>query len=524
MRKYVFIILGIGMALVLIGLVLVQVSWLNKLLRTKEDIFRYEVNGALKAVSEQIQNKELRELYARFIELTKNEKHAKEAAVSSIEFEQIDTTTNEKFTYKRKILEQKYKVPKDLLLKDSMPELSRNYAKKDVLVSTQIINEKQRKLQYKIIEHEWSFKELTALERDNLKDLLLEQVKHSRIELHLGIYELKYKIIKELQSRDIYIDFEFAVYKGDSPTSIATENFDPDYPVMFKTALFQTSAAKSPYSLLIYFPKKKTFLLSSIIKNLILSIIFILFITGVFGVTLHQLNKQRKIDSIKTDFINNMTHEFKTPIATINLALDSILNPKVLENSDRITQYVEMIREENKRMNHQVENVLRVAKLEKQDSISTEELDIHEMIEEAISHIQLKAREKNGIIKTSLKATKKKVRANAFHTVNLLLNILDNAIKYSRKNPVVIVSTYNSDHALYIHIKDNGIGISKKAQKYIFDKFYREETGNIHNTKGHGLGLAYVKSIVELQNGEISVKSEINKGTTFIIKFPLAEK
>jgi len=234
------------------------------------------------------------------------------------------------------------------------------------------------------------------------------------------------------------------------------------------------------------------------------------------------LNKQKQIAAIKTDFINNMTHEFKTPIATINLALDAIKNPRIIADKDKVLNYVKMIREENKRMHAQVETVLRISKLDKnQLDVSKEIIDIQDILDDAISHIQLLIEDKGGQLITRFEAIQTDVLGNAFHLTNVFVNILDNAIKYSDKIPEITLFTENISNAILIHITDNGIGMSKSAQKHIFDKFYRETTGNIHNIKGHGLGLSYVKKIVELHQGKVTVVSEKGKGSTFTIKLPV---
>jgi two-component system phosphate regulon sensor histidine kinase PhoR len=250
--------------------------------------------------------------------------------------------------------------------------------------------------------------------------------------------------------------------------------------------------------------------------------IFTLVIVIAYSSALSQIIKQRQISEIKTDFINNMTHEFKTPIATINLALDAIKNPKVFEDKEKVNRYLQMIKDENKRMHAQVENVLRISKLEKKElDISKETHDVHEIIEDAIEHVHLIIEDRQGSIETHLDAPRNSVLLNDVHFTNVLVNVLDNAIKYSVVAPKIIVTTENVKDFIIIKIKDNGIGMSKVAQKRIFEKFYREHTGDVHNVKGHGLGLSYVKRIVDDHNGQIFVESEKGKGSTFIIKVPL---
>jgi two-component system phosphate regulon sensor histidine kinase PhoR len=250
--------------------------------------------------------------------------------------------------------------------------------------------------------------------------------------------------------------------------------------------------------------------------------VFTLIIIIAYANALHQLIKQRHISEIKTDFINNMTHEFKTPIATINLALDAIKNPKVIDDKEKVFRYLQMIRDENKRMHAQVENVLRISKLEKKElDITKENLDIQEIIEDAIEHVHLIIEDRGGVINTHFDALRTSALLSDVHFTNLMVNILDNAIKYSPEAPEIDIYTENIKDSILIKVQDKGLGMSKVAQKRIFEKFYREHTGDIHNVKGHGLGLAYVKRIVEDHNGHIFVESEKGKGSTFIIKIPL---
>jgi two-component system phosphate regulon sensor histidine kinase PhoR len=217
-----------------------------------------------------------------------------------------------------------------------------------------------------------------------------------------------------------------------------------------------------------------------------------------------------------------MTHEFKTPIATINLALDAIRNPKIIDDKEKVFKYLQMIKEENKRMHAQVENVLRISKLEKKElDISKQSLHITGVLDDAIEHVHLILEDRNGKITKHFDAVRTSVLINEVHFTNVIVNILENAIKYSPEIPEIEIYLENIKDFVVIKIKDNGIGMSKVAQKRIFEKFYREHTGDLHNVKGHGLGLAYVKKIIDDHNGQIFVESEKGKGSTFIIKLPL---
>src|SRR5690625_1877859 len=279
---------------------------------------------------------------------------------------------------------------------------------------------------------------------------------------------------------------------------------------------------KSNYELYVDFPNLRKVVFDDVMAMTILSLLFTSIIVIAYGGAISQIYKQRQISQIKSDFINNMTHEFKTPIATINLALDSMKNPKITEDPDRLKTYLKMIRDENHRMHAQVENVLRISKLERNElDISKERLLLHDLIEDAVSHVKLIVENRQGFIKTHLNATKDSILANSSHFVNVLVNILDNAVKYSPDEPKIDIFTENAGNYVVVKISDQGSGMSKSVQKKIFDQFYREPTGDIHNIKGHGLGLAYVKKIVEDHQGEISVESEKGAGSTFIIKIPL---
>jgi len=217
-----------------------------------------------------------------------------------------------------------------------------------------------------------------------------------------------------------------------------------------------------------------------------------------------------------------MTHEFKTPIATISLAVDSINNPKILDKKDNILYYTGIIKEENKRMNAQVENVLQMSLLDKHEiDFNMQSYDLHELIRNAVRKISLQIEERNGRIEVSLDAAKHIAKVDEVHFTNAILNLLDNANKYSSEAPEIFVSTSNNEQSISISIQDKGIGMSKDVQKRIFEKFYRQTSGNIHNVKGFGLGLAYVRAILQMIKGKIKISSDPGKGSTFELIIPI---
>ncbi|MDX1462910.1 MAG: HAMP domain-containing sensor histidine kinase, partial [Marinirhabdus sp.] len=327
---------------------------------------------------------------------------------------------------------------------------------------------------------------------------------------------------KELNKYGIASPFEYAIYSKTLATKVQSDNFelDPDY--TYSTPLFINEDLNTNYKLFVSFPGKEKEVLNSIMGMAALSLVFTGVIVLAYSSALSQLFKQRQISQIKSDFINNMTHEFKTPIATINLALDALKNPKVKDNQEFLNRYLLMIRDENRRMHAQVENVLRISKLEKNElDLPKERLELHDIVESAITHVELIVEDRGGYIKTHFGALKSSILANDSHMTNVVVNILDNAIKYSEYIPKIDVYTENVKNNIILKIRDQGMGMTKAVQKKIFEKFYREHTGDIHNVKGHGLGLAYVTRILDDHDAQIYVESEKGKGSTFIIKLHL---
>ncbi|MBV7532287.1 sensor histidine kinase KdpD [Chitinophaga sp. sic0106] len=248
---------------------------------------------------------------------------------------------------------------------------------------------------------------------------------------------------------------------------------------------------------------------------------FTLIIITAFALTIRTMLNQKKLSEIKSDFINNMTHELKTPLATISLAIDAIGNEKVMDNKDKIRYFSGIIKEENKRMNKQVESILQSALLEKDEiGLKLQATDVHDVIQHTVDNLQLQLAAKNGVVDLQLNAINPVIMADDVHFSNVIFNLLDNAIKYSKENLEVSINTHNTRKSLFIIITDNGIGMSRDTISRIFEKFYRAHTGNVHNVKGFGLGLSYVKAIVDAHHGKIKVESVVGKGSKFTLEFP----
>lgn len=330
----------------------------------------------------------------------------------------------------------------------------------------------------------------------------------------------------ELENRNIPIPFELGIIR-DSLMSGKTEKADSlllaqsRYKVnLYPNDIFQKNALIS-----VYFPQKDSFIYKSLSWLLIISLVFSIIVLVTFAVSIYFILKQKKISEMKSDFINNMTHEFKTPIATISVAADSIANQKVIENPDRIRYFIDMIKKENRRMNRQVEDILTIARLDKKEfEFKWEPVNLHEIIENAIQSIVLQVEKKGGILVSELHAANPVATSDPSHFANLVYNLLDNANKYSLNAPEIKISTTNTPKGVMITVEDKGIGMTKLVQSRIFERFYRQTSGNVHNVKGFGLGLSYVKAVLEANRGHISVHSEPGKGSRFDVFIPFVRE
>lgn len=284
---------------------------------------------------------------------------------------------------------------------------------------------------------------------------------------------------------------------------------------------FQTSLFWEGGRLYLRFPEKQNYFFEQLTFNLGASLLLITSVFASFWYALSIILKQKKLSELKNDFINNMTHEFKTPIATIAFAIANIENQKILQKPEAILQYTKIIKEENKRMNRQVEQVLSASIADKKAfELKLAPFNIHEMLNQIGDAAELKLQAENGILKRRLNAAQAIIRGDQFHLSNVIANLLDNAQKYATGAPIIILYTESDENGLYIKVKDNGMGMTKEAQAKVFEKFYRVPMGNLHNIKGFGLGLSYAKAIIEQHDGAISVESKLGKGSTFTLFIP----
>ncbi len=339
--------------------------------------------------------------------------------------------------------------------------------------------------------------------------------------------ELIYNELKKsLQENNIPLDFEYGIKRDsifDFPKPVTDTSKVAN--TVFQTQLYPNDIFQKNIKLAVFFPGKDGFIYRSLNWLLLASFLFSLIILLTFALSIFYILRQKKISEMKSDFINNMTHEFKTPIATISVASDSITNEKVVSNPERIKYFAGMIKKENARMNRQVEDILTIARLDRKDfEFNWETIDVHDLIKDAVQGIALQIEKRGGKIETTFDAANPMVSTDRIHCTNVIYNLIDNANKYSVDPPEIKISTGNLQKGVLISVEDKGIGMTKAVQAKIFERFYRQSSGDIHNVKGFGLGLSYVKAVIEANHGTIRVQSEPEKGSKFDVFLPFVRE
>jgi two-component system phosphate regulon sensor histidine kinase PhoR len=443
--KKIFPIIILLISLSLVGIILIQVSWFNSMLETKQEELRMHVTMSIHEVAEQI--------------------------ISEINIALPNL--------KNSPLKPSFSWPSDQLLNEFMKAstISSRYTEYE-------INERLRK----------------SFNYHGIKDTKFEFAIFNDGDVLR--YEMKSKgFLKVVE--DTLRHFQF-YYPLQAPSGSNREGLEPEE------------------SMLVIVPNAKNIVISQLRWMIAGAILFTLILLAAFYVTLNALIRQKKLSEIKNDFINNMTHEFKTPLATISLAVDALRNEKVLQNRQKMDYFSGIIKEENKRMNKQVETILQAALTDRQElQLNLKPIHVHNIINAALSNYNLQLQEKNGKAELQLNAKNDLINADEVHFTNLISNLIDNAVKYSNDQLQIKIATSNTNKSFVIKVEDSGIGMSKETIKRIFEKFYRAHTGNLHNVKGFGLGLSYVKTVIDAHHGKIKVESLLGRGTSFIIEMPV---
>jgi two-component system phosphate regulon sensor histidine kinase PhoR len=339
--------------------------------------------------------------------------------------------------------------------------------------------------------------------------------------------EIENAVGRSLLYTGIQTPFEFAVIKNGKVAEGTYKKSDRNdfLRSKYKVRLFADNIISQDMLLSVVFPERANYVLGSMAWILGGSLLFSIIILATFAMSLFFIIRQKKIADMKSDFLNNMTHEFKTPIATISLAADTITNPKVINDEPSVRHFIGMIKKENSRMNKKVETILQIASLDKKEiDFKFENVSLHSVIEKAVDTIDILVQQRNGKIILNLDATNPVIFGDEEHLLNLVNNLLDNAIKYSPESPDITLTTKNNERGIIMSVEDKGIGMSKSVQSRIFERFYRQTSGNVHDVKGFGLGLNYARAIIEAHKGNVIVISELGKGSRFDVFLPFNQE
>jgi len=518
-EKSLKIIIGL-MSIALLGLIAVQIYWIKNAIELEKKLFDYNVNDAMHSVVKKISQHE---------------------SAAYVVHKLIKPDTDDVFVIKKDILNKE-----NIVLREKNVWVSSyNYEiqDSDVVIRMEVSEgDDSSKVMVEINVNEDGHKigiteirKLLSVQIDSIKVYKEKFVKEvveeliligetQNVEERINERELNNYIKINLMNNGISADFIYGVKSQERDTILFLK--DADQISLLKESsyiarLFPEEIFRSANYLVLSFPNRTGYLLRSVFTVLLISSLFIFSIIFLYYKTVKILIRQKKVAEIKNDLINNITHEFKTPISTIALAAEALKEPEL--NKDRVAmeKYTTMIEEENDRLKNMVDSLLNTALIENGEyCLEKSEIDMHSLIKNLVNRNKLRLETTNGEIILELQAEDHQVFADQHHITNILNNIIDNAIKYSSRKPLIKISSVNKGDGISISISDNGIGIDKHQQKKIFDTFYRVPTGNIQDVRGYGIGLSYVKKLVEAHGGTISVESKLNKGTTFNLFLP----
>ena len=515
MNNRFILILSFAMTVSLVVFVSLQLYWLKRYYGALEQDFSNRVHSVLETSTAKISEIEIdKYLNTEYPNFGKNVVSTKEQPATETYIQQVtDSATKKQILFSKKIIESQ-NIP--ISQSGDSLELMKMYTDEG-LISIRKKPQSPEKLTPEI-------NRTVRNNTDQLKEFAKLNASNLPIEKRVDEKVLDSVLTRELRMEGVTAGFGFGVFDKDNKiTSVASKVFSEDKDkAQYSYPLFTDSKGRTLYTLALVFPDKDYSLAKNNMPMLFGMGISLLTILGIYIISVNYMMRQKKIADVKTDFINNMSHEFKTPLATISVASDSLNNDKIATSPEKVKYYAQLIKQENIRMKKQVENVLNMSKLERNEmQLFLKETNVRELIQKLSESFQLIVEERNGKLIKEFTAENYYLKIDEFHLSNALINLLDNANKYSPENPEIKIKTRNENNKYVIEISDKGIGMESSNKKKIFEKFFREETGNIHNVKGQGLGLSYVKRIIELHGGQILVESVKGQGSTFIVKLPM---
>lgn len=504
--RWIIAVMTIG----LVGLIGFQLYWVDAVVRANEEAFKRDVIDALQSVSEKLEKQEA--LYA----------FHNQFQLSASGFFSAPQSSDPFFRPLPSGGQSQMKVLSDTVFSDNGFNIIFDIQSTDGSLAFSSEERMAQEQQHWIQQQIAKFNRKSEMVFQVLENML---VPNRSISTRFRPDQLDSLLRSELAGKGININFEYGVISPMQNRFVHLTSFDAKQDLEqtdLKASLFPNDLMGDQNWLVIDFPDKEGFLLRKIWLTMASSGFLLLIIASTFGFSIVTIMRQKKLSEIKNDFINNMTHELKTPIATISLATEALNDKDIQEVPGLRDRYLKVIAEENSRLGEQVERVLNMAALDKSDfNLKQESIDLHQLIETAVDKTMIQIEKRGGSLKAIFEAKETSVWVDKTHMTNIILNLLDNANKYSPETPHITIRTRDVVNGISFSVQDHGIGMSREAQKHIFQKFYRVPTGNIHDVKGFGLGLAYVKTMTEAQNGTIDVVSEPGRGSKFTITLPL---
>lgn len=511
-KKYLWILITIVLFSML-GLIAFQVYWINFSYNIKERQFNYQVNKALSETIRTLEtNETIFEISNEVFQLAENE--------DSVVNRSIRNFDQSKDKYKNDI--------HTLANRSSVTMNGSQVLKSDSstnLISLNQVEEEPKEAEAFLNISSGDVKSIIQNKVDN-KTLFVEKIVNQILNYNEDIMErlkkvdLKALIDKSLKEHDINIPFEYAI-KSNGERKFSTKPFQENSSRSFSKKLFPNNLFNDNDYLQLYIAGRTSFIVRTMIPIILITIMLTFLIIGVVVVNFVIILRQKKLGDVKNDFVNNLTHELKTPIATISLAGQMLSDKDIQATESSIKRYAEIINQEASRLTTQVEKVLQIALIDKGElKLKNVRINLNQLTEKVCKPFIMKVESFNGQLIVNLPKNPAWIYADELHISNIISNLIDNALKYKLDTPIIEVSVLESDTGVKLMVKDNGIGMSKVDQLRIFEKFYRVEGGNIHNIKGFGLGLSYVKKIIDLYKGKIEVKSKLKQGSTFTMTLP----
>jgi two-component system phosphate regulon sensor histidine kinase PhoR len=512
MNKRLLLIISVSFSIALLILIFIQVYWINYDFGVRQDLFEQKVTDALNNTALKLEKLDAKGSYKKIKTRTQGITYNNSSIngrPNQINFRVYNEFSSDSNGFQKSMFTTKDLTDDSLKLDPAAASFLKTL-KEGAGLQSQSNNDLFNPLKGYSFFDETSTKSYYTDYKQKVDTILLDSI------LTL---ELKKQNIKAKHSYCLTLLFPGSAHHANL---INAEASSDSLGFAYKVNLSPSNRFVDPEYLIVRFPNQNKDVFKEMWPFVFTSIIVIVILIFSFYYIMANNLKQKKLSIIKNDFISNMTHEFKTPISTISLASEMLGDSSIAQTPEKQQRYLKMIRDENKRLSVLVESILQTSILDKGEFIlKHSEVDIHDIINTAINNTQLLIDQRGGTIQTQLTATKFKLQADRVHLTNIVFNLIDNAIKYSKGVPEILISTHNTAEGIMIKVKDNGLGISKENQRKIFDKFYRVPTGNVHNVKGFGLGLSYVLAVVLKHNGTISVDSELGKGSTFNVHLPI---